>query len=170
MFLPATRVPLRTIATRPATNNTTAAIPAMLIEDHTISVLILQFGFQLGNALFERADQLLDFLIRIARRDVFGTIPIEGKHLDETQTFYNSMHVRFRQLLYGVRVLARVHNASVAEDFEASALRIIHQEKGDAVVDGEVAGGKQLPIALVIGKGQSLRIQNAKKAGASAAM
>ena len=139
----------------------------MLIEDDTMSALIPQFGFQFGNALVERADQLLNCFSRIARRDVFGTIPIEGKHLDEKQPFHNAMNIRFRQSPYDVRVLARVFNARVAEDFETRALRIIHQEKRDAIVEGEVAGGKQLPIAFVIGKSQCLRIQNAKKAGAS---
>jgi len=118
-----------------------------------MSALIFQFGLQFGDALFERADPYLNFLGSIARRDVLGTVPIEGKHLDETQPFYTAMNIRFRQLLYEVRVLARVLNARVAEDFETRALRIIHQEKRDAIVGSEVAGGKQLAIASIIGKG-----------------
>ena len=61
--------------------------------------MIFQFGFKFGDALFERADQFLNLLSRIARRDVFGTVPVEGKHLDEKQPFYDAMNVRVRQLL-----------------------------------------------------------------------
>ena len=49
-------------------------------------------------------------------------------------------------------MLARVLDAGVAENLQAFAMRIIHEEQRDAVVRGEIAGGKHLAVALVIGE------------------
>src|SRR6266566_3811283 len=129
-----------------------------------------QFSFEFCDALFERAYQFLDFLGSIARRDVFGTVPVEGKHLNEKQACHDAVNVRFGQVLDEVRMLARVLNTGVTKNFESRALRIVHQEERYAVVGGEISGGKHLAIAPIISKDQRVRIQNAKEAGTSTSM
>ena len=67
-------------------------------------------------------------------------------------------------------MFARVFDACVAENFQSIALRIIHQEKRDTIVRGNIAGGKYLAIAFVICEGELGRTENAKKSGFAAAM
>src|SRR4051794_16390788 len=95
------------------------------------SISRLELGFQLGNSLFERRYELLDFCSGISWGDVFGAVPIEADHFDKEQSFDNSLSFRFGQLLDQFRVLPGVFNAGVAQDFESCALRIIHEKKGN---------------------------------------
>ncbi len=59
----------------------------------------------------------------------------------------------------------RIFDPGVADDLEARALRVIHQEERDPVVHGEVAGGEELAVAFVIGEGEERWIQRAQKTG-----
>jgi hypothetical protein len=57
----------------------------------------------------------------------------------------------------------RVLHASMTEDFQASALRVIHEEQRNPIGGIEVAGGEQLAVALVIGKGKRGRPKDTQK-------
>ena len=58
---------------------------------------------------------------------------------------------------------ARVLDAGVAKDFQTLATRVIHEERRHAVVGGEIAGGKQLAVALVVCERELRRAHDAQK-------
>ena len=58
----------------------------------------------------------------------------------------------------------------MTEDFQPRALRIVHEEQCDAVGYREIAGGKQLAVALVVSEGKRGRIDDPQKSGLATAM
>ena len=63
-----------------------------------------------------------------------------------------------------------IKHAGAAENFQALAPRIIHQEQCDAIVRGQISGGEQLPVAAEIRERERLRIEHAEKSARAAAM
>lgn len=112
----------------------------------------------------------MDFVGSIARGDVLGTIPIERYNLDEKQSFHKALNIRFSKLLDKFRMFPGVLDSGVAKDLKPRALGIIHKEKRNAIVGGEIAGRKHLAIATVIGKRQRSWIQYSQKAWTAATM
>lgn len=112
----------------------------------------------------------MDFLGSIARCNVFRTIPIERYNLDEKQPFHNALNIGFRELLDKFRMFPGVFDTGVAHDLKPRPLRIIHQEKRNAIVDGQIAGRKHLPVATVISKRERFWIQHTQKAAMAATM
>jgi hypothetical protein len=41
-------------------------------------------------------------------------------------------------------------------DFQATAASVVHQKQGDTIVHQEIAGTNQLPVSLVVSKGQCM--------------
>ena len=80
------------------------------------------------------------------------------------------MDFRFRELRDKFGMLARVLDARVAEDLQAFAARVIHEEQRDPVVRSEIAGGKHLAVAPVIGECELRRTHNPQKSPRPATM
>src|SRR5437867_5156154 len=95
---------------------------------------MFQLGLQFSDALFERCNKLLNFLDSVTGRYVLGTVPIERDHLNEEKTLHDPVSIRFGQLPNKCWVLAGIFNAGMAEDLQARALRIVHEEKGYPIV------------------------------------
>jgi len=68
----------------------------------------------------------------------------------------------------GERLLDR-HIAQVAEQLEAPAVRVIHEEQRHAIVGDDVAGGHELLIAAEVGPAERLIVEHAHEALGSAA-
>ena len=56
-------------------------------------------------------------------------------------------------------MLSSVEHASVAQQFEPAAVRVVHHEKGDPISSAEIAGADQLAIALEIREANEIRPQ-----------
>ena len=134
------------------------------------SVQDFELGFEFSDALPQRLNGFFDFGGRVARRDVFRTVPIERDDLDEEQPFDQAMDFRFGELRDQFGMLARVLDAGVAEDLQAFATWVIHEEQRDAVVRGEIAGGKHLAVALVVGKRELCRTHDPQESSVPAPM
>ena len=127
-------------------------------------------SFQFGYALFQRSNRNFHFGGGVSRRDVLRTVPIEGNDFDEKQPFHNALDFRFGELSDEFGVLSRIFDAGMAEDFQPRALRIVHQEQRHPVGHCEVAGGKQLAVAFVIGESERSRIDDPQKPRLATAM
>lgn len=134
------------------------------------SGLFCELGFQLGDAGSEGGDGAFDFGGGVARRDVFRAVPVVADDVDQNQPLGDRAGGGFGEGFDEVGVLARVEHAGVAEDLQPRAMRVVHEEEADAVVDGEVAGREELAIALVIGEAELRRREHAQEAGRAAAV
>src|SRR2546425_41491 len=86
------------------------------------------------------------------------------------QSLHDTVDFRFSKLRHEFRMPPRVLDAAVAEDFQSLAARVIHEKERHAVVRGEVARGKHLAVALVVGKGERGRADHTEESGLAAAM
>ena len=97
-------------------------------------------------------------------------VPVEGNDVDEDESFHQPRDRRIGEGRDELGMFSCVLDPGMADDLQPRPVRIIHQEQGHAIVDGEVAGGEQLAVALVIGKGELRRIDHAQKSPRPAAM
>src|SRR6185369_14059550 len=100
----------------------------------------LQLGFEFGDAPFQGSHCGFHFLRGVARRDVFGAIPIEGNDVDKEQAFDDSADLGLGELSNEFGMAAGVLDPAMAEDLQPGAPGVIHEEKGHPVVPAEVAG------------------------------
>lgn len=126
--------------------------------------------FQFGDARAQRRDGLLEFGGSVARRDVFGTVPIERHHLNLKNTLDDFLHRWVGEFLRKGGMLTGIKHFGMAHDFQAHALWVIHQEQRRTVVVCEVAGGQHLAVASIIREGQTALARDFQKARPSAAM
>ena len=117
-----------------------------------------------------RRKQRLDFLESVARGDVLLAVPVEGNDIDENQAFHQARDGRISQSRDEFGMFPGVFDPGVTDDLQPGPVWIIHQEKSYAIVNGEVPGGEQLAVALVIGKGEQRRIDHAEKSRRAAAV
>ena len=88
-------------------------------------MLSFQLGLQFSDALFQWRNQFLNLVDRITRRDVLGTVPVEGCDFDEKDPLHDSMNIGFGQLPDEIRMAARILHSGMAEDLEPLALNVI---------------------------------------------
>src|SRR6266849_4438384 len=135
-----------------------------------MSISRLGVVLKFGDSSLRWLNQRFDFRGSVAWRDVFGTVPIERNHLDEKYALDDTLHVWRGKLRDKFGMLPRVLDPRVAEDFQPSALRIIHQEEAHAIVHSDVASRKHLAVAFVICERQRRGADDSKKARLAAAM
>lgn len=105
-------------------------------------------------------DRFFDLGNREARRDVLRTVPVECDDLDKEKPLHDALDIPCGRLRDQRRMSAHILDAGVAEEFQALATRLVHEEDRDAVVDSEIAGRKHLAVSLVIGKCKLRRAQD----------
>ena len=109
-----------------------------------------QLGFQFGDALFQRRYGRFNFGGSVARRNVFRAVPIERKHVDEEESLDQAAGCRFGELGNQFWMLTGILHASVAEELQPFATRVVHEEESDAGIGGEVSSREHLAIAFVV--------------------
>ena len=95
--------------------------------------LSLELSFEYGYPLSQWIDELLDFGRGVAWRDVLRAVPIEGDDVDKEDPLHDALNLRLCELCYQLGMFARILHPRVAEDFQPRTLRIVHQEKSDAI-------------------------------------
>jgi len=98
-------------------------------------------------------------------------VPVEAHHFDEEEALDFAAHFgRGRELVGEGAMLAGVEDFGVAEDSQALAIRVIHEEERDAVVAVEIAGGEHLAVAFEIREAELMRAEHAQEARGAAAV
>jgi hypothetical protein len=150
------------------TNQAKLFYRALLVLQTSVSGF--EFRFEFSDALSQRLNDFFDFGGGIARRDIFGAVPIEREDVDEDEALDDAPGLRLGQLRDEFGMLAGVLHAGVAENFQALAIWIIHEKEGHAIVGGQVAGGKHLAISPVVGERELGRVEHTEKSGLTATM
>jgi hypothetical protein len=74
--------------------------------------------------------------------------PAVGNDLDEEQPLHLAAERLGGEFIDQLGMLARVEHASVTEQLEPRAVRVVHQEEGNPIGDVEIARADQLAVAL----------------------
>src|SRR4029077_16071692 len=87
-----------------------------------------------------------------ARGDVLRAVPVVGNELDKEQPLHFTAERFGGELIDQFGMLARVEHASVAEQLEPGAMRVVHHEESNPIGDVEIARANELAVALEICK------------------
>ena len=94
-----------------------------------LSAQPLDFCAQLGDFGGERADCLRDFDFRKARRNVLRAVPVVTDNVDHIGPFRGRLIIARHQRREKGRVFIGLDNARPAQNLQAAAVRIVHQEQ-----------------------------------------
>src|ERR1700733_2337809 len=111
-----------------------------------------------------------EFFFREAWRYVLRAVPIVGDDGDDEDALDLCRVGGLPKLSFERGVLAEFHDAGVADDLEPCLVGIVHQEKSDPVVGGEVAGGDVLLVTGEVREGEGTAVEDVQKAFGAATM
>ena len=124
-----------------------------------------ELGFQVGDAGFKRRDIVRKLSRSEARSDVLRTVPIVGNDLDEEQPLHFAAERLGNELIDQLGMLAHVEHASVAEQFQAGAVRVVHHKKRNPIGSNKIARADQLAVALEVRETDKIRPQHFHEPG-----
>jgi hypothetical protein len=130
-------------------------------------------GFEFGDAIAQRLRGLGDLFGGVARGDVLRAVPVEGDDVDDEEAFDNRCGRRARRRIdeRGERGFVGGEKcARVAEDFQAFAAWVIHDEECDAFVGGEISRGEELAVAAEVREPERVSVENFEKTARTAAV
>src|SRR5688572_27955379 len=127
--------------------------------------------FKFHHTRLQRLDGRSHLFLSVTRSDVLRAVPVEADHVDQKEALDFSTQVgRGCQLIREVMVLAGVQHASMAEDSQALATRIVHEKKGHAIARRQVARAQKLAVAFEVGKAERLRVEHFQESHWTTAM
>ena len=110
------------------------------------------------------------FRPRETRGDVLRAVPIEGFQMQQEGSLGLSLvsgkSETSGEIGRGVEI-ARLH---VRQNLETRAVRVIHQDQGDAIIGADIAQADVLPVAAKVGEAERLFVEDFEEAGRTAAM
>src|SRR5262249_47209545 len=138
--------------------------------DGKASAYLGVFGFELSQAVAQRANRVADLLLGEARRDVLLAIPIERFQTQPEDAFELGVVIWHGDERSQVGVIARREGLGVGVDLEPCPMRVVHEEQTGSVVRREVAGADVLAVTAIIGKGECSIIDQLEEAARTASM
>ena len=78
------------------------------------------------------------------------TVPVKVFEMDQHGPLDFRLVARQGELLRELAVIPQVPDLDVAKHFHASAVRVIHQEQGGAIVSVQIAEADILPVAAEV--------------------
>ena len=109
------------------------------------------FSAQFGDFILDGCQDWLQFLQRQALGNMLRAVPVQGFDGYDNGPFRPGV-VAFNVKLFDQRrIIFDVDQLGAAPDFQAAAVRVIHQDQRDPVIAGQIAGAHVLPVTLEIG-------------------